>query len=65
MYYITILYIYIILRFILGERKLWFVQFVQVIADERSGYDAATDPASLFTRYVNICPRQKSRTIRH
>ena len=39
--------------------------FVQVISDERSGYDAATDPASLFTRYVNICPRQKSRTIRH
>ncbi|CAL1141923.1 unnamed protein product [Cladocopium goreaui] len=39
--------------------------FEEVIADERSGYDAATDPASLFTRYVNICPRQKSRTIRH
>eukprot|EP00435_Cladocopium_sp_Y103_P071257 s177_g37.t1 len=38
--------------------------FEEVIADERSGYDAATDPASLFTRYVNICPRQKSRTIR-
>eukprot|EP00434_Breviolum_minutum_P037059 symbB.v1.2.032849.t1/scaffold4002.1/size59637/5 len=38
--------------------------FEEVIADKSSGYSTATDPASLFTRYVNVCPRQKSRTIR-
>lgn len=38
--------------------------FLQVISDPVSGYEASTDPASLFTRYVNVCPRQKSRTIR-
>eukprot|EP00913_Durusdinium_trenchii_P020399 g19163.t1 len=38
--------------------------FEEVISDPVSGYEASTDPASLFTRYVNVCPRQKSRTIR-
>ncbi|CAJ1409903.1 unnamed protein product [Effrenium voratum] len=37
--------------------------FEEVIADAKSGYDEA-DPKSLFHRYVNVCPRQKSRTIR-
>ncbi|CAE7022917.1 SPOUT1 [Symbiodinium natans] len=38
--------------------------FEEVLADAKSGYKADTDPASLFGRYVNVCPRQKSRTIR-
>lgn len=35
-----------------------------VLSDERSGYDGTTDPKSLFTRYVNVCSSQASRTIR-
>lgn len=38
--------------------------FEDVIADEMSGYIAGTSASSLFTRYVNICPNQTSRTIR-
>ncbi|CAE7221563.1 SPOUT1 [Symbiodinium necroappetens] len=38
--------------------------FEEVLADAKSGYKADTDPVSLFSRYVNVCPRQKSRTIR-
>mmetsp|Transcript_113330 Transcript_113330/g.206161 ORF Transcript_113330/g.206161 Transcript_113330/m.206161 type:complete len:109 (+) Transcript_113330:1-327(+) len=36
----------------------------EVLSDELSGYPSDTDPASLFSRYVNICPNQTSRTIR-
>lgn len=36
----------------------------EAVGDENSGYPAGTDPSSLFQRYVNICPRQTSRTIR-
>jgi len=36
----------------------------EAVDDELSGYPAGTDAASLFNRYVNICPRQTSRTIR-
>jgi len=38
--------------------------FEEVILDELSGYSGDTDPASLFSRYVNVCPGQTSRTIR-
>ncbi|CAE7782639.1 Spout1 [Symbiodinium pilosum] len=38
--------------------------FEEVLADAKSGYEADTDAASLFSRYVNVCPRQMSRTIR-
>lgn len=36
----------------------------EAVDDELSGYPASTEPSSLFTRYVNICPEQTSRTIR-
>mmetsp|Transcript_26407 Transcript_26407/g.53521 ORF Transcript_26407/g.53521 Transcript_26407/m.53521 type:complete len:407 (-) Transcript_26407:84-1304(-) len=36
----------------------------EAIDDELSGYPASTNPSTLFTRYVNICPTQTSRTIR-
>lgn len=36
----------------------------EAVDDELSGYPASTDPSSLFSRYVNICPAQTSRTIR-
>lgn len=35
-----------------------------VVDDQLSGYTRGTDPASLFKRYVNVCPGQTSRTIR-
>lgn len=38
--------------------------FEEVIDGQLSGYNPGTDPATLFTRYVNICPTQTSRTIR-
>merc|ERR1712232_176679 len=38
--------------------------FEEALGDSLSGYAAGTDPASLFTRYINICPEQTSRTIR-
>jgi len=36
----------------------------EAVDDELSGYSGSTDPSSLFTRYVNVCPTQTSRTIR-
>merc|ERR1712151_549060 len=36
----------------------------EVIADNASGFDSATQLSQLFSRYVNICPWQTSRTIR-
>lgn len=38
--------------------------FEEVIRDPLSGYKSSTDPATLFSRYVNIYPNQSSRTIR-
>jgi len=38
--------------------------FEECVADKLSGYEANTDPATLFSRYINICPKQTSRTIR-
>eukprot|EP00930_Biecheleria_cincta_P100544 TRINITY_DN9215_c7_g1_i1.p1 TRINITY_DN9215_c7_g1~~TRINITY_DN9215_c7_g1_i1.p1 ORF type:complete len:359 (+),score=56.12 TRINITY_DN9215_c7_g1_i1:45-1121(+) len=38
--------------------------FEEVLADKMSGYSKAPEPSSLFDRYINICPRQTSRTIR-
>lgn len=38
--------------------------FEEVLEDPLSGYTAGTDAASLFTRYINVCPKQTSRTIR-
>eukprot|EP00933_Yihiella_yeosuensis_P014102 TRINITY_DN12765_c0_g1_i4.p2 TRINITY_DN12765_c0_g1~~TRINITY_DN12765_c0_g1_i4.p2 ORF type:complete len:117 (-),score=19.96 TRINITY_DN12765_c0_g1_i4:266-616(-) len=38
--------------------------FEGVVADELSGYNSGKDPSTLFSRYVNVCPRQTSRTIR-
>lgn len=35
-----------------------------VVDDKLSAYPSGTDPSSLFTRYVNVCPGQTSRTIR-
>lgn len=43
----------------LGRR---FSATFQVVKDPRSGVKG--DPKKLFSRYVNVCPRQKSRTIR-
>lgn len=36
----------------------------EALSDKNSGYPPETDPSSLYKRYVNICPKQTSRTIR-
>eukprot|EP00421_Protoceratium_reticulatum_P031820 CAMPEP_0168468354 /NCGR_PEP_ID=MMETSP0228-20121227/57663_1 /TAXON_ID=133427 /ORGANISM="Protoceratium reticulatum, Strain CCCM 535 (=CCMP 1889)" /LENGTH=431 /DNA_ID=CAMNT_0008484109 /DNA_START=22 /DNA_END=1314 /DNA_ORIENTATION=+ len=36
----------------------------EAIEDELSDYPAGTEASSLFSRYVNVCPAQTSRTIR-
>jgi len=36
----------------------------EVVSNKQSGYKENLNPAKLFTRYVNICPHQTSRTIR-
>eukprot|EP00929_Paragymnodinium_shiwhaense_P121211 TRINITY_DN93375_c0_g1_i1.p1 TRINITY_DN93375_c0_g1~~TRINITY_DN93375_c0_g1_i1.p1 ORF type:complete len:382 (+),score=107.28 TRINITY_DN93375_c0_g1_i1:101-1246(+) len=36
----------------------------EALADPACGYDKGTQPSTLFSRWVNICPRQHSRTIR-
>lgn len=38
--------------------------FEEVVREELSGYTDIADPSSLFTKYINICPKQTSRTIR-
>ena len=47
------------------SKTCWYFEtLAKVLADAKSGYKADTDPTSLFSRYVNVCPRQMSRTIR-
>lgn len=38
--------------------------FEEALEDKLCGYPANTDPSTLFNRYVNICSKQTSRTIR-
>lgn len=36
----------------------------EAVSDRGSGYDQGVNPSSLFSRYIDICPGQTSRTIR-